>query len=137
MKIVICGSMSSACQMIDAKRKLLKNNHEVVLPRNTEQYANKILSEETAHESTKNKIKNDLIRDYFDKIKDADAILIVNVDKKGIPSYIGGNSFLEMGFAYILNKTIFILNEIPEMIYTDEILAMQPIVLEGDLLKIQ
>ncbi|OGF42355.1 hypothetical protein A2555_00185 [Candidatus Falkowbacteria bacterium RIFOXYD2_FULL_39_16] len=137
MKIVICGSMSSACQMVDAKKELLQNNHEVILPKNTEQYAEKVLAEETAHESTKNKIEHDLIRDYFEKIKNADAVLVVNVDKKGISNYIGGNSFLEIGFAHILNKPIFILNDIPEMIYTDEILAMQPVVLNGDLLKIQ
>jgi predicted RNA-binding protein with PUA domain len=133
MKIVICGSMSSACQMIDAKKELLQNNHEVVLPRGTELYAEKVLAEETAHESTKNKIENDLIRDYFEKIKDADAVLLINIDKRGISNYIGGNSFLEMGFAHILNKTIFLLNEIPDMIYTDEILAMQPTILNSDL----
>lgn len=137
MKIVVCGSMSSACQMIGTKKELIQNNHEVILPRNTEQYAEKVLAEETAYESTKNKIENDLIRDYFEKIKNADAILVVNVYKNGISNYIGGNSFLEMGFAHILNKSIFILNEIPDMIYTDEILAMQPIVLNGDLSRIQ
>jgi predicted RNA-binding protein with PUA domain len=63
--------------------------------------------------------------------------LIVNIDKKDICNYIGGNTFLEMGFAHILNKKIFLLNEIPEMIYTDEILAMQPIALNGDLSKIK
>src|SRR3989339_1759862 len=110
MKIVICGSMSSACQMVDAKKELLQNNHEVILPKNTEQYAEKVLAEETAHESTKNKIEHDLIRDYFEKIKNADAVLVVNVDKKGISNYIGGNSFLEIGFAHILNKPIFIMN---------------------------
>jgi predicted RNA-binding protein with PUA domain len=61
----------------------------------------------------------------------------VNIDKGGFSNYIGGNAFLEMGFAHILNKKIFLLNEIPEMIYTDEILAMQPIVLNGDLSKIK
>ena len=137
MKIIICGSMSSAAQMLDAEKELLQDNHEVVLPKHTKEYAEKVLAEETAHESTKNKIEHDLIRDYFEKIKNADAVLIVNVDKKGIHNYIGGNSFLEMGFAHILNKPIFILNQIPEMIYTDEILAMQPVVLNGDLLKIQ
>lgn len=62
---------------------------------------------------TENKIENDLIRDYFEKIKNADAILVVNVDKEGISNYIGGNSFLEMGFAHILNKPIFILDLLP------------------------
>lgn len=129
--------MSSARQMVDIKKELLQNDHEVILPRNTEQYAEGVLAEETAHESTKNKIEHDLIRDYFEKIKNADAILVVNVDKKGIRNYIGGNAFLEMSFAHILNKPIFILNEIPDMIYTDEILAMQPIVINGDFLKIE
>ena len=32
MKIVVCGSMSSAVQMLDAEKELLQNNHEVVLP---------------------------------------------------------------------------------------------------------
>ena len=58
------------------------------------------------------------------------------LEKNNIKNYIGGNSFLEMGFAHILNKKIFILNDIPEMIYTDEIEAMQPIALRGDLTKI-
>jgi predicted RNA-binding protein with PUA domain len=137
MKIVICGSMSFAFQMVDIKKELIKNEHEVVLPRNVEKYAEKILTEETAHESIKNKIEEDLIRDYFKKIKNADAILVVNVNKKGVSGYIGGNSFLEMGFAHILNKPIFILNEIPKMIYTDEIIAMQPVVLSGDLSKLE
>jgi len=136
MKIAICGSMSSARQMIDAKKELLKNNHEVILPKNTEEYANEVLAEEIAHKSTKNKIENDLIRDYFREIKDADAVLIVNIDKNGINNYVGGNSFLEMGFAHVLNKTIFILNDIPNMIYTDEILAMKPIILNNDFSKI-
>jgi nucleoside 2-deoxyribosyltransferase len=137
MKIVICGSMSSAIQMLEAEKELLQNNHEVVLPKHAKEYAEKILAEETAQESTKNKIEHDLIRDYFEKIKNADAILVINVEKKGISNYIGGNSFLEMGFAHILNKTIFILNDIPDMIYTDEIRAMQPVVLNGNLYKIR
>jgi len=136
MKIVICGSMSSAIQMVNVKNELLQNNHDVILPKNTEQYAEKVLKEEDSHESTKNKIENDLIRDYYEKIKKADAILVVNIDKRGVPNYIGGNSFLEMGFAHVLNKTIFLLNEIPKMTYTDEILAMQPVVLNADLSRI-
>jgi predicted RNA-binding protein with PUA domain len=136
MRIVICGSMSSAVQMLDAEKELLENNHEVVLPKNTKKYAEKVLTEEISSESTKNKIEYDLIRDYFKKIKNADAVLVVNVDKKGIRNYIGGNSFLEMGFAHCLNKKIFLLNAIPDMIYTDEILALQPVVLNGNLFKI-
>ena len=129
MRIVICGSMSSIRDMVAAKKKLLQRNHRVTLP--------KTLDGETDHESTKNKIEHDLIRGYFKEIESADAVLIVNVEKKGIPSYIGGNSFLEMAFAHVLNKKIFLLNDIPDMIYTDEIEAMQPVALNGDFSKIE
>ena len=61
---------------------------------------------------------------------------MANFDKHNIQNYIGGNTFLEMGFAHILKKPIYLLNEIPEMSYTDELRAMQPIVIKGDLLKI-
>lgn len=107
------------------------------MPRNTEKYADKVLKQESTHESTKNKIEHNLIRGYFDIIKEADAVLVVNIFKKGISNYIGGNSFLEMGFAHVLEKKVFVLNDIPDMIYTDEILAMQPIVINNDLSKIK
>ncbi len=136
MKIVICGSMIFSRSMIDIEKELLEFGHAVVIPRHTGEYAELKLAKEVHSESVKNKVKNDLIRDYFDKIKNSDAVLVVNKDKNKVKNYIGGNSFLEMGFAYILNKKIFFLNGIQEMIYTDEIEAMQPIVLNGDLTKI-
>lgn len=128
--------MTSSKKMVEIANKLRRENYDVVLPRNTEEYAKEELANETSHKSIKNKIDNDLIRDYFDKIKNSDAILVVNLEKNKIKSYIGGNSFLEMGFAHALNKEIFLLSDIPEMIYTDEIKAMQPIILKGDLKKI-
>ncbi len=50
---------------------------------------------------------------------------------------LGGNVFLEMGFAYALGKNIFLLNEIPEQSNRVEIMGMQPIVINGkrDLIK--
>ena len=136
MKIVICGSMTFSKNMIDTEKELLKFGHAVVIPRYAKEYAELELVEEVHSESVKNKVENDLIRDYFNKIKNSDAILVVNKNKNNIKNYIGGNSFLEMGFAHILNKEIFLLGGIPNMIYTDEIEAMQPIVLNRDLTKL-
>jgi len=129
--------MAFSKEMVKIADALKQENYEVVLPRNAKEYAERVLMSETSYESTKNKIDNDLIRDYFDEIKNADAVLIINEEKNNIKNYIGGNSFLEMGFAHVLNKKIFLLNDIPEMIYTDEIKAMQPIILGGDLTKIK
>lgn len=88
-------------------------------------------------ESARNKVKYDLIRGYFSIIENGDAVLVVNVDRKGIKGYIGGNSFLEMGFAYVLNKPIYLLHQIPDVGYRDELEAMSPIMLNGDLPKIK
>lgn len=136
MKIAICGSMIFSKEMVEIADKLEQENHEIILPRNAEKRAKNDLANETSHESIKNKVDNDLIRDYFNKIKDSDAVLVVNMEKNKVKSYIGGNSFLEMGFAHALNKKIFLLSDIPEMIYTDEIKAMQPIILKENLEKI-
>lgn len=137
MKVVICGSMSSSEKMVNINSRLKELVHEVLLPKHTEEYAGGDRKMEDGEESTENKIKDDLIRDYYEEIKDSDAVLVVNEDKKGIKNYIGGNVFLEMGFAHVLNKKIFLLNPIPEVGYKDEIIAMQPVVLEGDLGKIE
>jgi len=137
MKIAICGSMTFSKEMVKIADKLIQNNHEIVLPRYTEKYAGMILISEISHESIKNRISHDLIRDYFNKIKNSDAVLIINLDKNGIRNYIGGNSFLEMGFAHVLNKSVFLLNDIPDMPYNDEIKIMQPVILNNDLNRIK
>jgi len=40
---------------------------------------------------------------------------------------------IEMAFAYVLNKKIFLLNPAPRMSYSDEIEAMKPIIINEDL----
>jgi len=136
MKITICGSMKLSKKMLDVKNELELLGHKVILPHNTDKYAETGNSDHVSGESAKNKIEHDLIRDYYRVIGDSDAVLIVNEELKGIKDYIGGNSFLEMAFGYVLNKRVYILNNIPDISYTDEIVAMQPIVLNGDLRRI-
>ncbi|MFA5080348.1 MAG: hypothetical protein WC472_01850 [Candidatus Paceibacterota bacterium] len=132
MKIVICGSMTASKEMIEAEKKLQELGHQVVLPEFTYEYANMDTTDEMHIESAKNKVEYDLIRGYFEKIKESDAILVINIERKNIKGYIGGNTFLEMGFALILNKLIYLLEEIPDLNYRDEIAAMNPIILNGD-----
>lgn len=137
MKITICGSMSFSKEMVEIEKELLAKGHSVVLPKNAKEYANERLAKETSSESTENKIKNDLIRDYFNEIADSDAVLILNLDKNNVEGYIGGNSFLEMGFAHVLNKKLFLFNDVPDMFHNDEVRSMKPIILNGDLEKIK
>ncbi len=133
MKIIICGSMTAAKEMVEMEKDLVALGHEITLPKFTHEYA-KMNSQEDMHsESVKNKMDHDLIRDNFEEIRQGDAVLVINDNRKGIENYIGGNSFLEMAFAHVLHKEIFLLNPIPEMGYSDELIAMQPVILNGDL----
>ncbi|MFA5993503.1 MAG: hypothetical protein WC823_00930 [Parcubacteria group bacterium] len=133
MKIIICGSMTAAKRMVEIEAGLKELGHEVILPRFALEYAQMSSMEEMHSESVKNKMDHDLIRDYFEEIKQGDAVLIINDERKDIANYIGGNSFLEMAFAHVLHKEVFLLNPIPEMGYSDELIAMQPVILNGDL----
>ena len=137
MRIVICGSMTFSKRMIEVKKELIEHGHTVVLPKFTKDYAESESVDYMHAESVKNKVKHALIHSHFNEIKQCDAILIINETRHKIDNYIGGNSFLEMGFAYVLSKKIFLLNPIPNMIYADEIKAMQPLVINGDFNKIR
>lgn len=81
-------------------------------------------------------LKETLIQEHLDEINESDAILIFNEDKKGVVGYIGGNTLVEMAFAYAQKIELFLLKPVPDMSYTDEILGMKPIALDGDILKV-
>jgi nucleoside 2-deoxyribosyltransferase len=137
MNIVICGSMSASTEMLKVGQYLSEQGHEVVLPKNADKYASLELSAESSHESTQNKIDHDLIKGYYMLIKASDVVVIVNADKGDKRNYVGGNTFLEAGFAHVLDKKLYFLNDIGKSSYGDELRAMQPIILNRDLSKIQ
>ena len=136
--------MAFSREMIEAKKKLEDRGWEVVLPEGVEDYVSDPIWQKRAAgwgtlEGAKKKIEKDLINKHYREVGTSDAILVINKDKNGIKNYIGGNSFLEMGFAYVLGKKIYVLNPLPEElpIFYQELVAMQPIVLDGDLSKIK
>jgi len=136
MKIVICGSMIFSKEMLEVKDCLEALGHIAILPRNAERYARSQMALASRSASVKHKIKYDLIRNYYQEIKASDGILVLNYEKGGIDNYVGGNSFLEAGFAHILKKKVYFLYGIPKMLYSDELKALQPIILDGDLSRI-
>lgn len=136
-KITICGSMQFHQEMQEVLNELTQRGFTVSAP---DELDNKDKNEsymDSDRERITAKIEFDFIREHFKKIEAADAILVLNYDKKGIKGYIGGNTFLEMGYAYGLGKEIYLLNPIPEMDYYTEMVAIQPIVLDGDLTRLQ
>jgi len=143
MKIAICGSLNFTYEIKKIAEELKNLGFDVSMPLTSEKILrgefslDEIKSEKENGKFSERAIKFDSIRKYWEIIKKSDAILVANFDKNNTKNYIGGNSFLEMGFAHILNKKIFLLNEIPDMIYTDELKAMQPIILNSVLSKIK
>lgn len=112
--------------------ELVSAGHTIYMPSDTE------LSNDwdTLSHVEQVSLKQGFIDTHVEKIKKSDAILVANYDKSGQVGYIGANTFMEIAFAYILQKKIYLINNIPSQANTLEIEAMSPIVLGGDVLAI-
>ena len=140
LKITICTSSTFKKEMVEYRDKLNKMGHKAIIHPYYEKLAKGEMPElmkriETEHSKVKKQYN--FIKWYYDSIVNSDAILVLNFDKNGIKNYIGGNTLLEIGFAHVHDKKIFLLNPVPDISYKDEILAMYTDVLDGDLTKIK
>lgn len=120
-------------EILRVKKDLENIGYEVEIPEGVKRPEIRAKTEAPTSEKADIKVKYDLIRGYYEKMKSYDVVLIVNPEKKGIKGYIGGNTFIEMAFAHILRKQLYCLYPLPEMDYSAEIIAMQPVVLNGNL----
>ena len=147
MNITICGSIAFYDEMLHIKKDLEHLGHKVKLPpfEVKDKNGNMISVKEyyTKRKAETNDTswiwdrKEEAMRLHFQKIEWSDAILILNYDKNSILNYVGANTLLEMGLAFHLNKKLFLLNNIPEISYKEEILGMKPTVISQDLTKIK
>lgn len=143
MKITICGSIAFYNEMLKIKKRLELQSHEVKLPpfEIADENGNMIpIKEYYDRRKAETKDtgwiwdrKEEAIKMHFNKVAWADAVLILNFDKNNILNYIGGNTFLEMGVAFHLNKKIYLFNPIPVITYKEEIIGMKPIIINQDL----
>lgn len=138
MKIAVCGSITFYDQMKKISKELKSLGFEkIYMPVRFGSGKHQWKEDLTAEESGDRKIALDLIKKHYYKILSADCILVVNLPKKGLEGYIGGNTFLEMGFAFVLGKPIFLMNSIPEISYEAEIKGMKPILINNNLQKVK
>ena len=136
MRIGVVGSMQHTEKMLDLKDKLEKLGHQVFVSKFAQSMVGKSDGEKEKMKLHQ-KYNLDAIREFWKLMQGADAILVANFDKNGIKNYIGGNTLMEIGFAYVLNQKIFLLNPIPNIpYYKTEIEAMKPVILNGNLEKI-
>lgn len=141
MKVYVLGSTTFVKDMVASVDKLKEAGHDGwVHPH----YVDYVTQKNHPHlkrllngEQVKIKMENDYMRQHYQYILESDAIFVVNLEKKGIKNYIGGNVLMELGQAHVNNKKIFLLNPIPDMPYKDEIIAVRPIVIDGDFSKIK
>lgn len=78
-------------------------------------------------------LKQGFIREHFAKIDDSEGILVVNCDNKGIAGYIGGNTLMEITYAFAQGLDIYTLYNLPtDAPYTSEINAMMSLSLDGN-----
>lgn len=141
MKIYILGSNNFMHKMVEATDQLLSFGVDAFIHPDYRQLVKGERKEQVelweAGEKARVKIENDYFRQHYAHILESDAILVVNERKNDIDNYVGGNVLIEMGQAYVNNKKIFLLNNIPNNLsYSDEIKALQPVCLNGDLSKI-
>ena len=129
MKVVMSGSMQFASDMLELKDRLEALGHTALLPKGIERF----IHGEIVVEKKQAKLEGDVFNYYYNELKRADALLVLNKTKSGVQNYIGGNALIEMAFAYVLKKKIYLINPIPDMSYSDEIAAMNPSVLHNDL----
>ena len=129
MRIVICGSMSFATTMEKVLSELEAAGHSVFAPENLDTFSFGGPSEKSAA-----KDELDAYNKYYKEIMNSDCILVVNEEKKGIKGYIGANALIEMAFAYVLKKKIYVLHEVSESLpWYEEISSFHSEVLDGDL----
>ena len=136
MKIFIVCSKHFYHKIPEIKKALELKNHEITLPNSFEEPFKeekmKLLSKKQHI-----KFKQKMMRLHEPKIKKNDAILVLNFKKKGIPNYIGGGTFMEVVKAWELNKRIFFWNPLPNCSFTDELIGINPEIINRDLSKIE
>ena len=138
MKILIGGSMSFADKMIEARWTLEQLGHEVKLSPDTDYFMQHAKDKMSFEEELKFCKETDIMRKFFDEIATIDWMLFLNYDRKWISWYIGTSVLMEIGIAFFLKKKIYLISPIDTtQSYALEVMETNPIIIDGDLNKIQ
>jgi len=129
--------MAFSDQMLEVGKQLEVLGHEPVYSGFIDRYVG-MSDEEIQRRKLEDKFEHDASKEFWSRMDECDAILILNYDRKGIRNYIGGNAFLDLGYAHHLGIKKFLLNPIPDIdLYRTEIEAISPTVLHQDLSRIE
>ena len=140
MKILIIGSMAFIHEMLTVQKRLKKLGHTAHIPVGTKPHQKDPTFVENLEENLKFCIERDVMRKNFQEVGKNDAVLVLNHKRNGLEGYIGISALMEMAIAHYLKKKIFLYNNIPhfrEVRWAHEVSIMQPIVIDGDLSKLE
>ena len=134
MKIFICSSKWFYDKIPPISSELEKQGHEITFPNcYDDPFLEERIKEMRLSDEKYSKFKSDLFKEQNEKIRNNDAILVLNFEKNGIENYIGGATFLEMYEAWKNSKKIYLYNPIPNGMLADEIKGFSPILINQDL----
>lgn len=136
MKIMICGSMSFAKEMIEAQKKLEKLGHSVLIPVDSNEIANKEHNHDDLEADYKHCVEKNILERCHKLIEQSDAILVLNYEKNNIKGYIGACTLMDIAITKYLKKKLFLLYPPPhhnEQRWAHEIRILQPTILNGNL----
>lgn len=116
MNVCLVGSMRNYDRILRLAKSLRESGHTVTTPVD--------LSE--GRFADRQKDKAEFMRGMFEAIKECGNVLAVNdAERAGYKGYIGPNTFLQLGMAFALGKTLFCLEKWdPRLPYNDELAAM-------------
>jgi hypothetical protein len=108
LRICICGSMTALSAMEAIAETLQGHGFRTVTPVPEEQRIDwDALSREDAVAA-----KRPYLDGYFEEIRNSQLVLIANLEKNGIPGYVGANALMEATCAYVLGIPVLFLNPI-------------------------
>lgn len=130
-RIVICGSMAFYANMVEQRRLLRELGIKSIIPD-----PDKGVFHEMAEDDSFT-LKRTVSMKHIRRVRDGKTfgILVLNLDKHGIPDYIGPNSFAEIAVALAHYKRIYLYQGIPTF-YRDELVAWAAVPLNGDLSRL-
>ncbi len=140
--IVLCSSASFYKHVNEIAEQLEKLGFKAVVPITAERMKQKNDYDVTHLKAwftrpEDSNLKHELAMTHFKKVAKGDAILIVNDDKPGKPTYIGPNATMEWGLAYYLGKPVFLMYSVAKDHNAYEEMVGMSTVINGDLSKIE
>jgi hypothetical protein len=140
--ITICSSGSFYKDVIKYKNELKKLGFNVLIPVTATKMEKSGDYDIMKHklwyaDSSKYYQKTAKMKGHLVQIDKGDAIFVVNLTKKGIKGYIGGNGLVEIFYAWMKKKPIYILNQVSDKCsFKEEVLGLNPVFINGDITKI-